>query len=150
ISARQSCGDQGELNAATFVHPMRNGEHAITSQQPRAACIDAYRQAAEEGEAIVALTVGSTLSGTFTSAEAAARLATEAPVHLVDSRGISLNLGLLTLRAAELAELGTPPEEIVAELNRIRERSGLFFTVDNFNGLVASGRVGAVRAWLGG
>ncbi len=142
--------DRVDIDAATFVQRLRNGERATTSQPPPAAFIDAYRQAAEDGEAIVALTVGSTLSGTFTSAEAAARLATEAPVHLVDSRGISLNLGLLTLRAAELAELGTPPEEIVAELNRIRERSGLFFTVDNFDGLVASGRVGAVRAWLGG
>jgi DegV family protein with EDD domain len=41
------------------------------------------------------------------------------------------------------------PDEIVPELARIRERSGLFFTVDTFDRLLASGRVGRGRAFLG-
>lgn len=142
--------DRVDIDPATFVERLRNGDRATTSQPPPAAFLEAFRQAGEDGESIVAVILSSPLSGTFTSAEAAARLATGAPVHLVDSRGISLTLGLLTLRAAELAELGSPPGEIVAELSRIREQSGFFFTVDSFDGLVASGRVGAARAWLGG
>jgi fatty acid kinase fatty acid binding subunit len=71
------------------------------------------------------------------------------PVRLVDSLGTSLLTGLLVLKAAELAELATPPEEIAAELDRIRAQSGLLFTLDNFDRLIASGRVSKGRAWLG-
>ena len=57
--------------------------------------------------------------------------------------------GLLVLKAAELAESGMVPGEIVAELERIRDQSGLLFTVDTFDRLLASGRVGRGRAWIG-
>jgi DegV family protein with EDD domain len=97
----------------------------------------------------VAVTVGSGLSGTFASAEAAASRFEQAPVHLVDSCGASLLQGLLTLKAAELAEDGIPPVDIVSELRRIRRRSGILFTVETFDRLLASGRVGKGKAWLG-
>src|SRR5574341_1978078 len=38
---------------------------------------------------------------------------------------------------------------IVADLDRVRAQSGAFFTVDNFDRLVRSGRIGRSRAWLG-
>jgi len=37
----------------------------------------------------------------------------------------------------------------VKELQRVRAQSGGFFTVDNFERLVRSGRLGRGRAWLG-
>ncbi len=67
----------------------------------------------------------------------------------MDSLGASLLVGLLALKGAELAELGRSPREIVAELDRIRSRSGILFTVDTFDRLLASGRVGRGRALLG-
>jgi DegV family protein with EDD domain len=63
--------------------------------------------------------------------------------------GASLLQGLLVLKAAELAELGTDPGEIVKELERIRRQSNILFTVDTFDRLLASGRVGRGRAVLG-
>jgi DegV family protein with EDD domain len=70
-------------------------------------------------------------------------------VHLVDSLGASLLQGLLVLKACELAELAHSPEDIARELRRIRSRSGILFTVDTFDRLLASGRVGRGRALLG-
>ena len=67
----------------------------------------------------------------------------------MDSRGISLLQGLLVLKAAELAEIGKRPAEIVAELNRIRAQSGIFLTVDTFERLLASGRVEKEQAFFG-
>jgi hypothetical protein len=125
------------------------GSLPTTSQPAPADFLDTYGRAAEDGEAVVGVVLGSSLSGTFASAEAAARRFHGAPVHLMDSLGASLLQGLLVLKAAELAELGTPPEEIVRALERIRSRSGLLFTVDTFDRLMASGRVGRGRALLG-
>jgi DegV family protein with EDD domain len=160
--------DRLEISADDFARRLLAGERATTSQPTPAAFLEAYQRAAGEGEAIVVVTLASALSGTFASAEAAARHLHAAgragdgggagqhgasggttAVHVVDSRGATLLQGLLALRAAELGELGLSPAEIVAELGRLRERSGLFFTVDIFDNLLASGRVGRGRALLG-
>jgi len=120
-----------------------------TSQPAPADFLDTFGRAAEDGEAVVGVILGSGLSGTLSSAVAAAGRFNAAPVHLMDSQAASLLQGLLVLKACELAELATPPEEIVRELERIRSRSGILFTIDTFDRLLASGRVGRGQAMLG-
>jgi DegV family protein with EDD domain len=142
--------DRIDISPEAFVERMRGQETLpTTSQPPPGAFLEAYERAAEYGESIVGVVLGSSLSGTFGSAAAAASRFNGARVHLVDSLGASLIQGLLVMKAAELAELGTPPEQIVEELVRIRGQSGVLFTVDSFERLLASGRVGKGRAWLG-
>ena len=143
--------DRIDIDAAGFLDALRQGAHPGTSQPTPAAFGEGFRRASEEGEAVVAVTLSSGLSGTFASAQAAARLRGEGdtPVHLVDSRAASVLQGLLAVKAAELGELGWEPARIVAELVRIRDRSGLFLTIDTFERLLASGRIGRGRAWLG-
>lgn len=142
--------DRIDVTADTFVSRMRNGEHATTSQPPPSAFLEYYTRAAQDGENVLGVILGSALSGTFASAEAAAKRFENAPVTLVDSAGASLTQGLLVLRAAELAELGQSPADIARELRRIRAQSGIFFTVDVFDNLLRSGRVGRGSAMLAG
>ena len=59
-----------------------------------------------KGRQWLASSLSSTLSGTVTSAEAAAERFDAAPLRVVDSLGASLLLGLLVLKASELAEAG--------------------------------------------
>jgi DegV family protein with EDD domain len=89
-------------------------------------------------------------SGTLQSGAAAVKAAGLEGIHLVDSRSASLGVGLLALRATELAESGWNAKAIAAELVRIRERSGCFLTVDRFDNLLRSGRVSKGKAWLAG
>jgi len=141
--------DRIDISATEFLDLLRKGEHPTTSQPPPGAFLDTFARAAVDGEQVLVILLASALSGTFASAEAAARRFHDAPVHLVDSRAVTLGEGLLVLRAAELAELGWTPADIAAELSRIRDQSGMFVTVDTFDRLLASGRVGRGRAWLG-
>ncbi|HSW30425.1 MAG TPA: DegV family protein [Longimicrobiales bacterium] len=120
-----------------------------TSQPAPADFLETFARAAEDGEAVLGVVVGSGLSGTYASAHAAAARFHGAPVHLVDSQGASLLTGLMVLKACELAEMAVPPEEIVERLNRMRDRSGVVITVDVFGRLLASGRIGRGRALLG-
>ena len=138
-----------DIDAHTFVERLRAGEHPSTSQPPPAAFYDAFQRAADDGESVLGVILASALSGTFQSAQTAAKRDLDAPIHLMDSRGISVLQGLLVMKAAELAELGWAPEEVIEALDRIRDRSGIFFTVDTFDRLIASGRVSRGRAWLG-
>ncbi len=142
--------DGVDITAREF-HERLAGQGTLpsTSQPAPADFLETFARAAEEGEEIVGVILGSSLSGTLQSAEAAVGRFSEAPVHLMDSLGVSLLQGLLVLEACELAEMGTPAGEIVAKLRRIRNRSGILFTLDTFDRLLASGRVGRGRALLG-
>jgi len=142
--------DRIDISAEDFVARMRNGEQGTTSQPAPAAFLEHFGKAAQDGENVVGVILGSALSGTFASAEAAAKRFENAPITLVDSAAASLTQGMLVLRAAELAELGQTPEEIARELDRIRAQSGIFFTVDVFDNLLRSGRVGRGSALLAG
>jgi uncharacterized protein len=142
--------DRIDIDAASFVERLRGGEHPTTSQPAPKSFLEAYQAAAADGETVLAVILSSALSGTFGSAEAAAKRFEGTPVVLVDSLGASLTLGLLVLRATELAELGRAPHDIAAELQRIRRQSGIFFTVDVFDNLLASGRVGRGQVMIAG
>ncbi|MGD8320935.1 MAG: DegV family protein [Gemmatimonadota bacterium] len=142
--------DGVEITASEFHRRLEAEAPVPTTSQPAPAdFLETFGRASEEGEAILGVILGSSLSGTFGSAAAAAGRFQGTPVHLVDSLGASLLQGLLVLKACELAELAHSPEDIARELRRIRSRSGILFTVDTFDRLLASGRVGRGRALLG-
>ena len=146
----QTYRDGVDISAEEFHRRLSDAAFMPTTSQPAPAdFLDTYARAAEDGEAVLAVLVGSGLSGTYTSAQAAAGRFPGAPVHLVDSQGASLLTGLMVLKACELAEAAVPPEQIVERLNRMRDRSGVVITVDTFDRLLASGRVTRGRALLG-
>jgi DegV family protein with EDD domain len=149
IVDERSYRDRLELTAGEFFRRMRAGLDASTSQPAPQAFTDAYRDAARTGDHVLAVVVSSALSGTHANAEAAARRFDPGRVTVIDSRSASIGEGLLVVRGVELAAAGWEPDAIVRELQRVRAQSGGFFTVDRFERLVRSGRLGRGRAWLG-
>ena len=104
------------MGVVTLVHGRLRDEPETlptTSQPAPADFLERYRAAAQEGEAIVGVIVGSGLTGTYHSAEAAAHHFEEVPVHLVDSFGASLLTGLMVLKATEMSEMARAPAAIV-------------------------------------
>jgi DegV family protein with EDD domain len=143
--------DRLELTAAEFFERLRAGQDASTSQPSPQAFEEAFRDAVRASDRVVVVVVARALSGTHASAEAAARRIDPGGrrITVLDSRTVSLGVGFLVLRGLELAAAGWDPTAIVRELVRVRDHSGGWFTVDNFERLVRSGRVSRVRAWLG-
>ncbi len=143
--------DRLELKPEEFYRRLRASKELPTTSQPTPGeFVRAFRNARDEANEAVVLLVSGTLSGTFQSARAALRTSGIDGVHLFDSRSASLGLGMLGLRASELAESGWSAAEIVKELDRIRGQSGMFLSVDTYDNLIRSGRVSRGKAWLGG
>jgi hypothetical protein len=133
--------DRVELKPEEFYRRLRASDELPTTSQPAPAdFIQAFRDAAHEGEEVVAVLLGSSLSGTYNAAQAAIRAANLQGVHLVDSRSASLGVGLLALRGAELAASGWTGSRIAEELRRIRVNSGMLLTVDRYDNLLRSVR----------
>ncbi len=143
--------DRVDLKPAEFYRRMREAREVPTTSQPAPAeFVRAFRAAREEAEEVVGILLSAALSGTFASAQAAVQAAGLTGVSLLNSRTASLGVGLLALRAVELAEAGWPATAIVNELARVRDQSGVFLTVDRYDNLIRSGRVSRGKAWLGG
>ena len=126
------------------------GPLPTTSLPPPGDFVDAFEEASSDAEVVVGVLVAASLSGIYRSAVSAARLAPHLDIRLVDSKAASILIGLLALKAAELAEAGTPADAIIEEIRRIRRQSGILFTVRTLDRLIASGRVSQFAGWLGG
>lgn len=150
VSGDDALRDGVDIDSEEFVARLRAGEKITTSQPAPASFLEGFRRAAADGETVLAVIVGSALSGTIASAEAAARKLDEVDIRIFDSRGAGLTQGMLALRAAELAESGMGIDAVIAELERIRSQSGTYLTVEVFDNLLASGRVGRGKVMLAG
>lgn len=109
----------------------------------------AFAQAAAVGaEAVVCATLSSRMSGTFESAELAAK-ESDIPVHLVDSRTVGMGLGFAVLAGAEAAAAGESAERVAELVSRKARESTSLFYVDTLEYLRRGGRIGSARAAVG-
>jgi hypothetical protein len=147
----QTFRDRVELKGEDFYRRMRVSKVNPTTSQPTPGeFVRVLRDARAEADEVVAVLLAARLSGTYQSGVTAARAAGIQGVEFVDSASASLGLGLLALRAAELAEAGWRARDIAEELRRIRRQSGCFITVDRFDNLLRSGRVTRGKALIAG
>ncbi|GAA4370043.1 DegV family protein [Nocardioides caricicola] len=121
-----------------------------TSRPGPAALLEVYEKAAADGAtAIVSVHLSGDMSGTFESAQLAARDAS-VPVLPVDTRQVGVATGYAALAAADVIEAGGSAEE-AAEAARARaDAASSLFYVDTLEYLRRGGRIGAAAALLGG
>lgn len=142
--------DRIEIRPAEVYRRMRLGDTTFTTSQPTpAAFAEAYQDARSVAREALCLTLSGGLSGTFASAQAAVTASGLDGITVIDSRSISLGLGMLALRARELAAGGMSLSQLIEELLRVRDSSGALIVVGKIEHLVRSGRVSRTRGWLG-
>jgi DegV family protein with EDD domain len=121
-----------------------------TSRPAPAAFLAAYDAAAAAGASeILSIHLSGEMSGTFESAQLAARDA-PVPVTCLDTRQVGVATGYAALAAAEVLERGGTATQAAAAARRRADASRSFFYVDTLEYLRRGGRVGAASALLGG
>jgi len=111
---------------------------------------EAFEAAFADGaEAVVCVSVGSTLSGTFKSAQVARELLPEREIHLVDSRSASMGQGLLTIIAADLASAGVPADGIARTIEGRLDDADVVICLDTIEYLRKGGRISGAQAAVG-
>lgn len=143
--------DGVDLSTEEFYRKLRESHQMPRTSQPSpAAFIDVYSQVSQPGETILSFHISSKLSGTYQSALLAARQFDDRRIEVVDTRSASLGVGLIALRAAELAERGAEPDEILILCREMINHSRVFFLVDTLEYLQKNGRIGKAQAIVGG
>jgi DegV family protein with EDD domain len=110
----------------------------------------AYRALAAEGaSAVVVISLSSSLSATMQSAQLAAQaVADTIGVTVIDSRSVSLGLGMMAIAAAEAAKAGADVAQIVALVDSLVRRTYIWGTLDTLENLKKGGRIGGAKAFL--
>ena len=120
-----------------------------TSQPTPQQFVDFYRQIADPGDTIISIHVTGKLSGTFASAELAAReLEGEYNVIPFDSAAGSAAQGYMVKEARQMERSGATIEAIMDRLKFIRKHIQVILTLDTLEYARMSGRVGTMQAAL--
>ena len=110
---------------------------------------EAFRPYVEAGQEILYIGLSHSLSGTFQSAVIAREMLNTDRIHVFDTHSASLGESLYVLRAGELAEAGLSPAEIIAQLERHRERAFGFIMLDALDHIVRGGRLSKTQGLVG-
>lgn len=112
---------------------------------------EAYRRAVADGcDGVLAITLSGELSATHQAAELAAKAMDGVlPVRVIDSRSLTLALGMMCLNAVRLAEAGRDLDEVAAAVEDLKARTRIFATLDTLENLKKGGRIGGAQALLG-
>lgn len=139
-----------EITATQLIQGIKAGKKLPSTSQPSPAeFASVFREALRGADQVVSVNISGQLSGTVGSARLAAQEFGDRVV-VVDSRTVSLSLGMMAVRAAKLAQVGKSAAEIVRELEQVSGRNDLRFTVGTLEFLKANGRIGGAAALLGG
>ena len=106
--------------------------------------LEVFQQWREDYDAIVHFTISGDMSTCYQNAMIAASELSD--VYVVDSRNLSNGIGLLVLRAAELAREGVAPDEIKRILDAQQEKLEISFVLDTLEYLHKGGRCSTVAA----
>lgn len=144
--------DEGSEGATpeTVAAALREFRPVSTSRPAPAAMLEVYEAAAADGaEAVVSLHLSGKMSGTFESAQLAARQAS-IPVIAVDSRQVGVATGYAALAAADVLDAGGSAQEAAEAASARAAASASLFYVDTLEYLRRGGRIGAAAALFGG
>ncbi|MEA4993524.1 MAG: DegV family protein [Oscillibacter sp.] len=125
-------------------HVDAGGDITTTSAVNAADYHELFSKLLKEYDAVIHINLGAG----FSCCHQNARIAAEElrGVYVVDSANLTVGIGELSLRAARMAREGRSPEEIVAELESLRDRLEVSFVLDRLDYMKKGGRCNSVTA----
>lgn len=140
--------DDDSLSGEHFMEMMKESKALPkTSQPPIGEFVEVYDELGKDGSEIISIHMTQALSGTVEAARQASNL-TESKVTVIDSDFTDQGLSFLVIRAAEMAQAGASADEIIAEVERMRENSKLYIAIAGLDNLVKGGRISRVTGML--
>ncbi len=124
--------------------------HPNTTQPTPNDFAEVYARLSEECDGIISIHISSKLSGTYNSAvQGKESLKNSCPIEVIDSRTLTMGLGLLDILAAKSAQRGKGLPEIADEVKRAIPDIHLLALFDTLKYLLLGGRIGKAKALLG-
>jgi len=120
-----------------------------TSQPSPQAFLDHYERAMKAGDDVIAITISSSISGTYQSALTAKEICGYDRIYVVDSRCATVGIQFLVEEALRMAQRGDTPDAIVGRLNELKSRIHIYAGVETLKYLYLGGRLSRAEAGIG-
>lgn len=142
--------DGVDIRPSEFYRKLPNATtHPTTSQPSAGRFAEAYAELLAKFDDIISIHISEKLSGTFASAVQGADMTDPKRVHVIDSRLVSMSLGLITLAASQMVAQGANADAVVERVNGMRDQVQTYFSVATLEFLRRGGRIGRASAMLG-
>ena len=146
----QTYRDGIDLDADLFYRLLRDSKSLPTTAQPTATdFVRTYSALSEQAEAIVSIHISHEMSATLDSALSARRELPHVPISVIDSRSVSMGLGLMAIAAARAAVAGQDAAAVVRLVEELIPKMNIIFTVETLEYLHKGGRIGGAAALAG-
>lgn len=142
--------DGVDLQPSAFFEKLAASRELPTTSQPSPTeFAEHYRPWLEQGAEIVSIHISALMSGTIQSAQLAKSMLDYSGLEVIDSRGVSIVLGMMVLAAARAAAAGLSRDGVAAVVRNIMADHRVYFMVDTLDYLQRGGRIGKAQAFLG-
>jgi len=138
-----------DITSKQFYEKLENVKKQVTTSQPTPQdFIKAYEEILKDNDAIISIHISQKMSGTFNSAEIARKELSGNDIEVIDSELVHMPLGILVVRAAELALDGKSKEEILNVLKDLKQKITVLFIPSSLKYLIMNGRIGRAKGLI--
>lgn len=138
-----------DLQPDKFYKMLAQADKLPSSSQPAPSdFIRLYESLLKNNSEIISIHLSTGLSGTVNAAKLAAKRFT-GKIHVIDSKSISLGIGVMVMEAAKSIRSGFKTQEVIKRVREVRNNSEVLFTLDTLEYLRKGGRIGRVSGLVG-
>lgn len=141
------------INADEFYSKLRENPEWIpqTSQPSVGELVEYFTKLSEEDyDQVLVTTISSSLSGTYNSLRNAANLVEDLiDVIIYDTKTVCFNEGYFAIKARQMLNNNESLNNVLLELDWLRDNNTILFAVDSLTQLVNNGRLTGAKAFMG-
>ncbi|QGQ48152.1 DegV family protein [Metabacillus sediminilitoris] len=142
--------EEVEITSEQFFAKVREKEDfPTTSQPPVGMFVELFEKLSLEFDAVISIHLSSGISGTYNGAATAGDMVDNIDVYPFDSEISCMPQGFYAIEAAQLAQEGKTPEQILARLEEMQQSVRAYFMVDDLSNLQRGGRLSGAQALIG-
>jgi len=142
--------DRIELSSAHFIKKMKSSKKLPKTAAPDPLTfIEYFEKGLREAGEVLFISLASTLSSTYQTAQLASNMLGEKKVKIFDSLTASLGTGIMAIKAANMSNMGLSSDTIIERLTRIRSSREVIFTLNTLENVVKGGRLSRIEGMAG-
>lgn len=146
---RSYLDDRVDITSKQFYERLRSVKKQPTTSQPTPQdFIKAYSELLKENGSIISIHISKKMSGTYNSAEMARKELSDSDIEVINSELVHIPLGILVIKAAELARDGKSKEEILDAINKLKQKITVLFIPSTLKYLIMGGRIGRAKGLI--
>ncbi|MEK7398477.1 MAG: DegV family protein [Candidatus Poribacteria bacterium] len=141
--------DYYDMTAKEFFQMLKETDDFPTTSQPSVdEFIKAYTKIGDQDD-IVSIHISLDMSKTAQSASTAQKQLSGHKINIIDSRTVSVGLGLIVLELAKAVKDGADIKEVLSLADDLKSKIKIYFSVESLDYLQKGGRIGRAQGFLG-